>query len=228
MEKRQEELLKQIVKIYIRTAEPVGSVYLAEKIGDISSATVRNEMMTLEEKGWITQPHISAGRVPTVKAYRYYVDNFVRDGRVDKLAERDLLDIVEKAFGETAVKDLAKLVAEKTDSAVIVAFSTDQLYYTGLSYLFAQPEFKEQSQVTSVSQILENCEEVLPSLLESMAQQRQILIGEENPFSVQCSFIITPMDKNGEKGMFGILGPTRMDYDKNIGLINFIHKLLNK
>ena len=225
MEKRQAELLKQIIKIYIRTAEPVGSIYLADKIGHVSSATIRNEMMELEEGGWIYQPHTSAGRVPTTKAYRYFVDNFVKDGLEDKAVEKELLGKARRAQNEDKAKSLAKAVAEMTEEAVIVALNSNQFYYTGLSFLFSQPEFREQARVTSISQILDHCEEVIPRVLEILDKEKRILIGEENPFGLQCSFITTPIYK---EGMFGILGPVRMDYEKGIGLINIAQKILNK
>jgi len=226
MEKRQAELLKQIIKVYVRTAEPVGSLYLAQKFGDVSSATIRNEMMELEEAGWIFQPHTSAGRVPTAKAFRFYVDNFVKADRIDKTLEKNILETVRQHEGESAVKEAAKAVAELTEAAVIVAFSANQLYYTGLSYLFSQPEFQELSHITSLSQILDHCEEVVPQVLESLDNKKKILIGEENPFGVECGFLVAPLF--GDQGMFGILGPLRMDYDRNIGLINSVQKILNK
>lgn len=225
MEKRQAELLKQIIKIYIKTAEPVGSIYLSDKIGNVSSATIRNEMMELEEGGWIYQPHTSAGRVPTTKAYRFFVENFIKEGQEDKTTEKELLEKTRRSQNEDKAKILAKAVAEMTEEAVVVAFNPNQFYYTGLSFLFSQPEFREQARVTSISQILDHGEEVIPQILEILDKKRKVLIGEENPFGVQCSFITTPIYK---KGMFGILGPVRMDYEKGISLINIAQKILNR
>lgn len=225
MEKRQAELLKQIIKIYIRTAEPVGSIYLSDKIGNVSSATIRNEMMELEEGGWIYQPHTSAGRVPTTKAYRFFVENFIKEGQEDKTTEKELLEKTRRSQKEDKAKSLAKAVAEMTEEAVVVAFNPNQFYYTGLSFLFSQPEFREQARVTSISQILDHGEEVIPQILEILDKKSKVLIGEENPFGVQCSFITAPIYK---KGMFGILGPVRMDYEKGVSLINIAQKILDR
>ena len=73
---RQEELLKLIVEEYIKTARPVGSNALCD-ILNLSSATVRNEMASLEEQGLLEKTHISSGRVPSERGYRYYVDNLM-------------------------------------------------------------------------------------------------------------------------------------------------------
>lgn len=74
---RQEKLLNFLVKEYIDTAEPVGSLALKKVCDlDVSGATIRNDLQVLAEEGYITQPHTSAGRVPTKKAYKYFADRF--------------------------------------------------------------------------------------------------------------------------------------------------------
>src|SRR3954463_999363 len=76
MTERQQQILSAIVEQYAEVASPVGSSLLA-KVFDVSSATVRAEMAELERGGYISQPHTSAGRVPTDKGYRYYVNELV-------------------------------------------------------------------------------------------------------------------------------------------------------
>src|SRR5436853_109243 len=75
LSERKAAILRALVRHYIRTGEPVGSEALAHMPGlDVSSATIRNELASLEELGYLTQPHTSAGRAPTDLAYRFYVD----------------------------------------------------------------------------------------------------------------------------------------------------------
>ncbi|MEF2247276.1 MULTISPECIES: heat-inducible transcriptional repressor HrcA [unclassified Paenibacillus] len=85
---RQRMILNAIVDDYIRTAEPVGSRSISKR-GDIgfSPATIRNEMADLEELGFLEQPHTSAGRVPSTKGYRYYVDHLIH---INEIGEKDL------------------------------------------------------------------------------------------------------------------------------------------
>jgi heat-inducible transcriptional repressor len=75
--KRQEEVLAIIVRHYVDTAQPVGSRFVSRKLG-LSSATIRNVMADLEDTGFIVQPHTSAGRIPTDKGYRFYIDSLMR------------------------------------------------------------------------------------------------------------------------------------------------------
>ena len=75
---RQREILVQVVEEYVATGQPVGSKHLVERTGmRVSSATVRNELAELERFGLLTHPHTSAGRVPTDRGYRYYVDRLL-------------------------------------------------------------------------------------------------------------------------------------------------------
>lgn len=222
MDKRMEQLFKQIVKIYLTTAEPVGSLFLADKFGDVSSATIRNEMMALEQDGYIYQPHTSAGRVPTEKGYKFFVENFVDADKRDKITDKKMAAAVKDFKGDEKIKAAGRVAADLSQEAIIVAFNPNQLYFTGLSYLFAKPEFSEQVTITSVSQILDHCEEMMPRVLELIGNGKKVIIGSDNPFGKMCSFIAAPIRDNG---LFGILGPMRMDYEKNLGLVNFVKEL---
>jgi len=88
---RQREILFSVIKIHIATGEPVGSLLLAERLRErLSSATIRNIMAELEEAGYLTHPHTSAGRIPTDKGYRYYVDNMLKPSRPSK-SDQDVI-----------------------------------------------------------------------------------------------------------------------------------------
>lgn len=89
MDKRQEQLLKDIVENYVKTIKPVGSKSLCQKF-KLSSATIRNEMATLEQLGYIEKNHISSGRVPSEKGYRYYVENLMEP---EKLTGSEMLKL---------------------------------------------------------------------------------------------------------------------------------------
>ncbi|MBI5071535.1 hypothetical protein HZB93_01425 [Candidatus Falkowbacteria bacterium] len=129
----------------------------------------------------------------------------------------------QRELGVEIVKNLAQKIAEFATEAVIVAFNPNNLYFTGLSNLFAKPEFVDRVSVTSVSQILDKSEQVLPQIIDLVSRQEHILIGSNNPFGNQCSFVATPF---GSDGFFGILGPMRMDYEKNLSVINFVKELV--
>ena len=87
LDERKTSILRAVVQEYITTAQPVGSTHIADLPGvRVSSATVRNEMAVLEQEGYLAQPHTSAGRVPTDKGYRFFVDHITTPGRLDTAA----------------------------------------------------------------------------------------------------------------------------------------------
>ena len=79
---RKKQILKVVVEDYVRTAEPVGSKAIAAEMGGVSSATIRNELSDLTELGYLEQPHTSAGRVPSPKGYRLYVNELMERQRL--------------------------------------------------------------------------------------------------------------------------------------------------
>lgn len=103
LDKRKKKVLQAIIEEYIETAEPVSSSNLVKEL-ECSSATIRNEMAELEKIGFIEKPHTSAGRIPSQKGYRYYVDELIRD---DKLSKKEMEIIKERL--ETKVNDLEDL-----------------------------------------------------------------------------------------------------------------------
>ena len=84
MDNRQKQLLKVIVETYVKSVKPVGSKSLCEKF-NLSSATIRNEMAILEDLGYIEKNHISSGRIPSEKGYRYYVENLMEPEKLYQL-----------------------------------------------------------------------------------------------------------------------------------------------
>lgn len=102
LDDRKKKILSSVVEDYISSAEPVGSKTLVEKYHlNYSSATIRNEMKLLEESGYLEQPHISAGRVPSTKGYRYYVDNLMKESKLS-MVDINYIDNSITGFGDTA------------------------------------------------------------------------------------------------------------------------------
>ena len=165
MNSRQAELFNLVVENFIATAEPVSSKFLVEKIGlDWSEATVRNDLRALEEEGYLTHPHTSAGRVPTLKGYQYYVHQL--DFKAAKTSKKECT-LLESAIAadsqyEVARKNVAKELVELSDETVLIAFSEDLVYYTGLANLFQKPDFAELKLVASISEMFDRCDEILP------------------------------------------------------------------
>jgi len=223
---RKQFILETLIKEYVKTAQPVSSGVLVKKYKlDISPATVRNEMTELEEDGYIYQPHTSAGRVPTEIAYELSlaVLKSNKKKRILKDVDEKKLDDIFKKDG-VALRQTAKAISELASGAVFWAFNKNDLYYTGLSNLFSQPEFKQVDAVCDVSGIIDRMEEIIDDIFEELSEGTQILIGSKNPFGNFLSAILVKYKHEGAHGLFGILGPMRMDYNHNLALAEFIKK----
>ncbi len=133
LDERKRLVLRAIIDSYIETAEPVGSRTIARKhdLG-VSPATIRNEMADLEETGYLQQPHISAGRIPSDKGYRFYVDALMEPYVFPGLQLRNVYEEMmnTQLTPERSIHEAAKLLAVLTQSvSLIVAPSTDQLVF---------------------------------------------------------------------------------------------------
>ncbi|HLD27743.1 MAG TPA: hypothetical protein VJB39_02750 [Patescibacteria group bacterium] len=226
MNDRKKALLSQIIIEYIKSATPVGSKLLENKSSlGVSSATIRNEMAELEKEGYIIQPHTSAGRVPTEKGYKFFLANYVKEGKISSKEEQSLRQsITQSQIAEETVKALAKRLVELSNNAVVAAFSPHNFYYTGLSSLFNQPEFKNFNLIQDISQIIDQLDNIVGGIFDDI-DKTTVFIGSANPFGDGCSVILGRWKYKKISGLMGILGPMRMDYEKNLGLINFITSL---
>jgi heat-inducible transcriptional repressor len=213
---RQQKILSAIVEQYAEVASPVGSSLLA-KVFDVSSATVRAEMFELERLGFIMQPHTSAGRVPTDKGYRYYVNSLTdahpNEPLSERRAEKALASRVQQAGApERMIRNAVDTLVELTHNLGLATIG-NQLYISGLSNLFGQPEFTTGAQVQQVARLLDNLE---PWLREAAPNEPlSVYIGSENPIgrTAGVSLIISRFRSPfSDRTYIGTLGPTRQSY----------------
>lgn len=229
LEPRQEAILKCIVDEYIRHAEPVGSRLVAEAYGQVSPATIRNDMAALEDAGYIAQPHTSAGRVPTEKAYVYYLQHFVEGRRDDAKPDRRVRDAVRDVEGEEDVRSLARTLVDLSGEMALVAVDPRRSYYAGVANLFDKPDFGELSVVRELSRFLDRFDDVVGEVFDRVASEPQVLIGSDNPFGKDMSAVMVKCRlPNGQIAILGLIGPMRMDYEKNIGLMGDVRDILDE
>ncbi|MCA9325147.1 transcriptional regulator [Candidatus Saccharibacteria bacterium] len=235
MTPRQEQILKAVVEQYAEVASPVGSSLLA-KVFNVSSATIRAEMAELERLGYIHQPHTSAGRVPTDKGYRQYVNmlNEMPSADVPRLSERNVKAIDARVATYTDRTDRA--IRSAVDSLVEITHNLglatigDQLYMSGIGNLFSQPEFVANPHYAQqVATLLDNLE---PWLREAAPNEPlNVFIGSENPIgkSSQASLIISRFrSPYSDRSYIGVLGPTRQDYAKVMHLVRHTGAMLEE
>lgn len=245
---RQETLLTSIIREYIGIAEPISSKFL-EKMGffGLSSATIRAEMNELEGLGYLAQLHTSSGRVPTDRAYRFFVDNLMGEEDIEPAA--DCKRKIKKALYETGNepreinKTVAQLLSELSDSLVITGIPEQADFFkVGLSSLFEFPEFREFDKAFRLTNFFDEFEGLFGRLEKGFwggsmpfagdnEKDIKIFIGRENPMrgirdeTVMLAKYDLP---HNFRGSLTLVGPTRMDYGKNIGLIRYTTEELNK
>ena len=229
MTDRQAKILEAIIEQYSEVGYPIGSLGLS-KIFDVSSPTIRAEMNTLEKQGFLSQPHISAGRVPTDKGYRWYVNRITIDSQPSNNHQARILD--ESVRGAGGLKHTARTainnLSEITNNASFVTFRND-IYTDGLKKLFNQSEFKDQATVLAVADLLDNLDVWLQEV--DLKQPIEVVIGQENPVGKTsgCSLIVSKFDNYLSLNSYiGIIGPTRQHYPQTMALVFQASQLLEE
>jgi len=233
MDIRQAKLLQAIIDQFIETAIPVGSKRLLEsKEFSLSSATIRAEMGELEELGFLEQPHVSAGRIPTVKGYRVYVQQFMNPPAHERAVRARFETLREQYFQHKDRERVYEAVALLANMVTNVSFATvphrESVYYLGLANAMRQPEFVTDNRL--VSGVVEVLEQRLARLLEKiqLTDEVQYFIGEKDlcPQFKSCSMLVTKYHVRDYSGVIGILGPMRMDYGYNTVALDMVTGLL--
>jgi len=230
---RQEKILNTVVREYIDSAQPVSSKLLAKRYDfGISSPMIRIEMQKLTDEGYLLQPHTSAGRVPTDKGYRFFVNKLLEKG-ISKFG--NIFKIEEKLKEEREdtlklIHHLSEFLSDASSNlAAIHLLEKDFFFKEGWEEILNEPESEEEDFVSDFATFLENFEENVEEL--KINSGIKIYIGRENPFpgakefSIISSRCLLPDD---EEAILSILGPKRMDYDRNISLMNSLKKILEK
>lgn len=232
MELRQQRILAAIVKEYSETANPVGSNELVEKYRfKESSATIRNEMAELEKQRYIFQPHKSAGRVPTDKGYRFFINElmhrFELSEKERRLLREQLLKL--KLAHEQMGRQLSNVIAQVSGQAAFVLLP-QETSVTGLSRIVGEPEISKPESVKAVANLFEHIDQHAAKLLKRASKNSQTFIGKESPLPVSkdLSVVVSRIKfPSGKRGILGIVGPKRMSYAKNLSILEYLAKLIS-
>ncbi|MFA5878268.1 MAG: hypothetical protein WC845_02790 [Candidatus Staskawiczbacteria bacterium] len=232
--KRQEKILEALINEYVKTAEPVSSKLLAKKREfDICPATIRNELQELTDKGYIYQPHTSAGRAPTTKAYRFFVDrvfNIEHDLSFETFFDM-FNEIEERTRDEFKyIEEVSKNLASETSNLILTYLEgRDFVLKEGWEDILQNPEFLEKSFLDKFIQEVEYLEKNIKKIAAESNSEINVYIGNENPImkSDGFSLIVTKgVFPNNEKGVVVMLGPSRTGYERNISLLKSLIKSL--
>lgn len=239
---RQRALVSLIIEEYIETAEPVSSKAVASSGAfNVRSATLRNEMADLEQSGYLQQLHTSGGRVPTAKAYRLYVNDLLaQEGVTVPLAQRrridEALSEADRRNPEQVNKTLARILGSLSGVVVMANMSErEDAYKVGFSNLMAMPEFHEFNRLAGLTEFFDQFDMLFERMHRRMWGQGEsevkVLIGTEShderikDETMICARYHLP---GGHEGTLTLVGPMRMDYRKNIGLVTYAAHVANK
>ncbi|MBZ9571987.1 hypothetical protein KJA15_01440 [Patescibacteria group bacterium] len=234
---RQEQILNSVVNDYIDLAKPISSELLERKYDfRISPATIRIEMQKLTDLGFLYQPHTSAGRIPTDKGFRFFVDRLFKEEFLEfsdkeffkeiKRIERQIEDSLK--FSREITKILASL---SSNLALSYLFDEKIFWKEGWQETFDEPEFENIEYVKNFLEMVESFEKNIEDFIfeNRHLPKIKVYIGKENPIPKSKDFsLIISQSKfpKRKKATLAILGPKRMAYQKNIGLINSLMKIL--
>lgn len=223
MDQRLEKVLIYLIEDYIRTAEPVSSQALVrERQLDVSSATVRNWFALLEAEGFLLQPHTSAGRIPSDRAYMWYVEKLGTPSA--STSEKKAIEDAKADAGETErIKRIAKACVGLTGVASLAGTDVSDTYYTGLTELFSHPEFQDWSRVISMSSVLDQLDRQLNQLRKKLFETPTVLLGESCPFGNACGSVLLTVNPNA---LLVLLGPVRMDYKRARNVLGYVAESL--
>lgn len=259
LKEREKSILRVLIREYIKEAQPIGSKFLAEKYDlGLSPATIRSDLQRLTEEGYLLQPHTSAGRVPTDRGYRFFINELMDPCSLAHKETGLIKNFLEEKRDESEIdtpyfnRGLARVMSEISKDLVISIDSEEgNVWYEGVMNLFQKPEFQEVNQVKGIFKMIESFKDHLEDFFEeerNIISEPEVFIGKENPFynSDDYSIIISRCDfpiflsgvsdqsegnkasgkkSKKRKDVFAILGPKRMEYNKNISLLEFISKL---
>jgi transcriptional regulator of heat shock response len=233
VKEREKELLNLVVESYIRESKPVSSSYLCDKYRlPYSSATVRNVLETLEEKGFLSHPHTSSGRVPTQEGFKHYVDS-LKSIKVIKSLPVALSRISSMRSVAQAANEALEVLAQMSGYASLISLSnaTSKVFLRRTRFVLNQPEFGDIQRIKNLFFTLEErIDQLQAMLLQHLNESVEILVGDEIGFEEMndCSLIVSGTVERDVTVALALLGPMRMDYIKASSCLYSIKNELKK
>lgn len=227
---RQKAVLKALVCEYVKSADPVSSKELLETYRfPFSSATIRNDFQVLGDLGYLSQPHVSAGRIPTDKAYRFYINEHESGVPVRGRDAKALSTLGHKEglTDEEFLRSASVILSELSGGFTTAGLLDDGLFFKyGFSGVLREPEFDDQDLVRDFARCIDEFEKDASDIFETISSRTpEVFIGKENPLKSgrEYGMVVYAYEKDGSTGkkkrIVSILGPKRMDYERNISLL---------
>lgn len=231
---RQAQILKAVVEDYIDSAEPVGSETLEQKYNlGISPATIRNEMSLLTKAGYLKQPHTSSGRVPTSRAFRFYVQQLMQEKDLSVAEEVKARQRIEEAKDniDSLMQEATRALAQDTKQLSVGAVEgDDHLWHSGYANILSMPEFYNIDVTAQVLSLLDEADRIRELLFREPRDPLEILFGDELGWSYfEPIGVVAARFRIGERmGCLGIIGPARLPFSYVIPRVRYFGRLLEQ
>lgn len=218
---RQIDILRTIIKEYSENGSAVGSGIIEKKYKlGVSPATIRNEMVTLAKKGYLKKNHFSSGRVPSAKAFRFFIKNLMKEKEVSTAEEVAYKNSIwdERKEAHRLLSQATKILSQKTGLLSLSATDHGDLYYAGVSNILNQPEFFN---IDLSRHLLLKLDELsfwtrMLNNFSTIDEDLMYMLGEDDfsdPLFEPCASVFGEFEGKEIKGVIGVVGPKRMYYE---------------
>ena len=230
---RQIQILKSLIDEYIETAQAVGSEALEKKYSlGVSPATVRNEMVELTKSDYLRQLHTSAGRVPTPKAIKFYIDQLMEEKQMsvteEVKAKEEVWDVRDDL--DALMREATHSLAERTKNLAVATLDEGNVWHSGYSNVFLNPEFMDIRLTANVFSLLDEVRRIHELFFERMTGDApvEVIFGEELgwPNFDYISVCGTRFRIGQHEGAIGVVGPSRLSYPTVIPVVRYFRDLL--
>jgi len=229
---RQVQILRAIIEEFIETAEPVGSDTIDKKFSiGVSPATIRNEMVYLQDQKYLKKSHASAGRIPTSKAMKLYVNELMKEKELsvaDEVSAKEKIWKSRDVLGDL-LYETTRVLADKSRALSVAITDDRKLYHSGFANLLGMPEFYDIDAMRHVLQAIEEVS-ILDEIFDFGANENpiQITFGSElgNRHLEDIGAIYMKVNAGQRSCKLGVIGSSRFDYPYVIPMMKYFKGLI--
>lgn len=232
---RQTRILKVLIDEYINTATPVGSIALEKKYNlGISPATIRNEMSELTNRDYLRQPHTSAGRVPTPKAMKFYINQLMEEKQMSLTEEVKAKENVwdSRHNIDNLMQSAVDSLSRRTHYLAIAATDDGTLWTHGHAYIFDDPNFLNFALCQSLFSIIDEEKRIFDLFFQQLTGTHpiEVLFGEELGWEhfEPIGIVAARFKIAGGEGAIGVVGPIGLPYHRIIPTVRYFGSLLEE
>jgi transcriptional regulator of heat shock response len=233
---RQTQILKALVDEYIEAAEPIGSETLEKKYNfGVSPATIRNEMVALTSQDYLRQPHTSAGRIPSPKAMKFYIDQLMEEKHMsltdEVKAKEEVWDVRENL--DSLMEEATQSLAARTGSLAVGTLDDgNKTWHAGYANLFSSPEFSDLAVCQSIFSLIEEAQRMNELFFQRFdpTSPFDVLFGEDLgwPNFSPVGVVATHFRVHGKNAALGIIGPARLSYSRVIPIMKYFSNMITE